>query len=272
VNCVLLDEHLPRGTGEASRFSAGSKIRRLPAVAVNELIIWPRLSAIEDQMQRYSPSDLTAPEVGRMTGPDLGKAPNVARRRLVGRVGLIVVALTSATAGTLSPFGDASASSTAQSQKKKSVTAEIALIDQYNTWFLGGAYAGDMGKLKAGLPKYITNETVLHEPVSLPWGGTFIGYEGWVRLCQITDPIFEKLSSLLEFSAPRYYQHRNVVFNETTMTIKSTKVAPEPFTMGIVEKYTIESDRIKQIDEYYADTASLIDRLSVLGIFPEHKR
>jgi hypothetical protein len=224
-------------------------------------------------MKTYSASDLTALETGRLAGPDLGKAPDVARRQLFGKAGIIAVALTSASAGTLSPFGSASASSTTQSQeKKKSVTPEIELVDEYNTWFLGGAYAGDMEKLKAGLPKYITKETVLHEPVSLPWGGTFIGYEGWVRLCQITDPIFEKLSSLLEFSAPRYYQHRNAVFNETTMSIKSTKIAPEPFTMGIIEKYTIESDRIKQIDEYYADTASLIDRLSVLGISPEHKK
>jgi hypothetical protein len=224
-------------------------------------------------MKRYSPSSLTAPETGQLTRPDLGKEPNVARRQLVGRAGLMVAALTSATAGTLSLFGDASASSATQSQeKKKPVTPEIQLVDEYNAWFLGGAYAGDMEKLKAGLPRYITNETVLHEPVSLPWGGTFVGYDGWVRLCQITDPIFEKLSSLLEFSAPRYYQHRGVVLNETTMTIKSTKVAAEPFTMGIVEKYTIESDRIRQIDEYYADTASLIDRLSVLGISPEHKK
>jgi hypothetical protein len=28
--------------------------------------------------------------------------------------------------------------------------------------------------------KYITDETVLHEATSLPWGGTMVGYDGWV--------------------------------------------------------------------------------------------
>jgi hypothetical protein len=224
-------------------------------------------------MKRHSPSALTALETGHPADPDLGQGPNVARRQLIRRAGLIVAALTSTTASTLPLFGDASALSATQPQEKsKSRTPEIELVDEYNTWFLGGAYAGDMEKLKAGLPKYITNETVLHEPVSLPWGGTFIGFEGWVRLCQITDPIFAKLSSLLEFSAPHYYQHRSVVLNETTMTLKSTKLTPEPFTMGIVEKYTIDNGRIKQIDEYYADTASLISRLSVLGVSTERKK
>src|SRR6266852_5549167 len=68
--------------------------------------------------------------------------------------------------------------------KSHAMTPEVKLVDDYNAWFLGGAYAGDMDKLKAGLPKYITNETVLHEVASLPWGGTMVGYAGWVRLSE----------------------------------------------------------------------------------------
>jgi hypothetical protein len=226
-------------------------------------------------MKRRSPTDATAPETGVMTVCDLDKDPSFTRRQLFARTGMAAAAivLTSATVSMLSPFGAAFASGSGQSPSTKSkMSPDIKLVDDYNTWFLGGEYAGDMEKLKAGLPKYITNETVLHEPVSLPWGGTIIGYEGWVRLCQTTDPIFEKLSSLLEISVPQYYQHRNVVVHEITMTIKPTKVAPEPFIMGILEKYTIENGRIKQIDEFYADTASFLDRLSVLGMLPERKK
>jgi hypothetical protein len=199
----------------------------------------------------------------------------ISRRQLFARASKIVAAtaLTSAAPSLLAPFGAAIASSTAQSRPaKNTVTPEIKLVDDYNTWFIGGAYAGDMEKLKAGLPNYITNETVLNEASSLPWGGRIVGYEGWVRLCQTTDPIFEKLSSLLEISTPQYYQRGNIVLHEVTMTIKPTKAAPGPFIMGVVEKYKIEGGRIKQIDEFYADTASFLDRLLILGVLPDRKR
>jgi hypothetical protein len=52
------------------------------------------------------------------------------------------------------------------------------------------------------------------------------------------------------------------------MTIKATKAAPEPFVMSIVEKFTIENGRIKQIDEFYADTAALLKRFRVLNAIP----
>jgi hypothetical protein len=204
----------------------------------------------------------------------LGEDRHISRRQLFQRAGNLVAvsALASATVSILAPFGVAIASSPAQSRpKRNTMTREIKLVDDYNTWFLGGAYQGDMEKLKTGLSKFITDDTVLHEPASLPWGGTIVGYEGWVHLCETMDPIFEKLSSLLELSTPLYYQHNSVVLHERTMTIKPTKGAAQPFVMGVVEKYTISGDRIKQIDEFYADTAGFLDRLSVLAILPERK-
>jgi hypothetical protein len=157
--------------------------------------------------------------------------------------------------------------------KSHPITPEIKLVDDYNTWFMGQELAVDMDKFKAGLPKYITNDTVLHEADSLPWGGTTVGYDGWVHLIQIIDgPIFGKLSSLLDVSSPKYYQHGNIVLREYTMTIKPTKAAPKPFVMGIMEKYTVEDGRISQVDEFYADTAGVLERFAVLGVLPEHKK
>jgi hypothetical protein len=151
------------------------------------------------------------------------------------------------------------------------MTPEVKLIEDYNTWYLG-AYAGDMEKLKAGLPKYINDDTVLHEAASLPWGGTMVGYDGWVRLSQKSVPIFAQIASLLEVSGPTYYQHGNVVIREITLTIKPTNAAPEPFVTGLMEKYSVENGRIKQIDEFFADTASFLDRLALLGALPDRKK
>lgn len=170
------------------------------------------------------------------------------------------------------PMGSAFAADTAAPAKKPAMSPEIKLVDDYNTWFLGGAYAGDPEKLKAGLPKYITNETALHEAASLPWGGTLVGYQGWVELKQKSSPVFAKISPLMEASAPKYYQRGNVVLHEITLTIKGSPAAPQPFSMGLMEKYTIENGRIKQIDEFYADTASFLDRLAALGAIPAVKK
>jgi len=197
------------------------------------------------------------------------KAPEPDRTRGAATKMIAVVALALGLAGALAATGAIAAEKT--EAKSHPMTPEIKLVDDYNTWFMGQAFDGDMVKLKAGLPKYITNDTVLHEAVSLPWGGTMVGYDGWVRLLQISAPIFGKITSVLDVSTPKYYQHGNVVIHEITMTIKSTKAAPEPFVMGMIEKYTIEKGRISQIDEFYADTASLLQRLRVVGALPDHK-
>jgi hypothetical protein len=38
--------------------------------------------------------------------------------------------------------------------------------------------------------------------------------------------------------------------------------------MSIIEKYSVENGRIKQIDEFYADTAGLLKRFHALNAIP----
>lgn len=173
-------------------------------------------------------------------------------------------------AASLLPHGN-TALAAASGGKAHPLTPEVKLVDEYNTWFAGGAYAGDMDKLKAGLTKYITDKTVLHEAPSLPWGGTMVGYDGWVHLSKTVAPIFDKISSDLEVTDPLYYQHGHVVIRETTVTIKGTPAAPQPFVMGLIEKFTIEKGRITRIDEFFQDNAGFLDRLAVLGAISARK-
>ena len=161
------------------------------------------------------------------------------------------------------------ANSVVTGSTNSAMTPEVKLVDDYNTWFIGQLFSGDVEKLKAGLSHYITNETVLHEAPSLPWGGTMVGYDGWERLTRLSDPIWAKVASELDVSPPTYYQHGNVVLHEITMTIKATKEAPTPFVMSIIERYTVENGRIKQIDEFYADTAALLARFRTLKAIPD---
>jgi ketosteroid isomerase-like protein len=151
------------------------------------------------------------------------------------------------------------------------MTPQVRLIEDYNSWFEGVALDPDVSKLKAGLPKYITKDTVLREPVSLPWGGTMIGYDGWVHLNQTVAPVFNKILPLVGFADPTYYQKGNVVLREIALTIQTSKEAPAPFSMGIIEKYTVRDGRIAEIDEFYGDTASFLARLRAMGALSDGK-
>jgi hypothetical protein len=183
------------------------------------------------------------------------------------------VVLTLLAAATLLSHGNlAHAAAASDAKKVHPQTPEVKLVDDYSTWFAGGAYAGDKDKLRAGLTKYITDKTVLHAATSLPWGGTTVGYDGWVQLSQMVTPIFAKIDSDLDVADPVYYQRGHVVIRETTVTIKSTSAAPQPFVMGLMEKFTVEHGRITQIDEFFQDTAGFLDRLTVLGAIPTRKQ
>jgi hypothetical protein len=164
-------------------------------------------------------------------------------------------------------------------------TPEIRLVKNYNTWLTGGPWfnfpeqstskgrsspwLASPSAIKAyldGLQRYITDASVLHEAPSLPWGGTMVGFDGWVRFLQTCTPIYHSIFSMFEVSQPAYWQHDNAVIKKVTITMKPTERIPNPFYMEILEIYTIDHSRIKQIDEYYEDTAGYLARLKSLGV------
>ena len=190
--------------------------------------------------------------------PSGGRLPSrPSRRGLLGVVGGGAAATLASTRG----LGHA--------EEAPAASPEIQLIEAYDNWFIEeGTFLGPLDKMRAGLPHYITNKTVLHEPPSLPWGGVMIGYDGWERLCRISGPIWKVLLPLAEISAPTYYQNGPAVMHEINISIKATASAPEPFAMGLVEKFVVHRGRIVEIDEYYADTAGLMKKLTALGTLP----
>jgi hypothetical protein len=220
-------------------------------------------------MQSGTSSDLAIAETVIERGA--GRSHDVTRRQFFGGTGKLAAAslLTFAVA---SVFPASEAAAVSGTGKKNRVTPEIKLIDDYSSWFFGTIGGPiDIAKIRTVMPDYITNETILHEAPSLPWGGTTVGYDGWVRLCQISATISERLGSLLEASQAQYWQSGNVVFRESALTVKPTKAAPTPFVTLLLERHTIESARIKQIDGYFQDTDGFLERLKVLGIYSGHR-
>jgi hypothetical protein len=141
------------------------------------------------------------------------------------------------------------------------MTPEIELVENYNTWFMGAL--ADPGQLRIGLPNFIASDATLYEPTSIPWGGTFIGVEGWIQMIEKSGESLGPVYSDLELSSAEYFQRDNVVLREFTLNIKPSQAMPERFSIAIIEKYTVAQNRIQRVDEYYSDTAGLLKRLGV---------
>jgi hypothetical protein len=184
-------------------------------------------------------------------------ASNTSRRTFLSNSGaLFAGALLASAAGLMEEsqraFGAASGS-----------TPEVDLVMRYNDFLRDNFF--DWQKLRAGLPRYITNATILHEAPSLPWGGTMVGLEGWHHFFNHNVSTVKAILPILEVWDSSFYQSGPVVILEYGLTLKPTAAAPEPFKMGLIEKYTTSSGRIAQIDEFYADTAGYLKRLRLLG-------
>ncbi len=136
------------------------------------------------------------------------------------------------------------------------MTPEVAFIENYNTWLLGAL--GDLDQLMAGLPRFITNETILMEPSSVPWGGTLIGFDGWAKLREGVLPFFGSLGPDLSFSKAEHFQRDNTIIRELVMSVRPTQASSKGFVMPMIEKYELSGGRIARIDAFYEDTARFL--------------
>jgi hypothetical protein len=179
---------------------------------------------------------------------------NSSRRHLFPTmaVGLAAGAVASIAPGLWQTAGAVSA------EGHRPMTSQVRLVDDYNQWLV--KVFGDSKKLRNGLPRYITDTTVLHEADSLPWGGTLVGYAGWESL---NERGMAALGGIPEMFAPHYWQRGNVVLREFTLKIKPPKPTKADITVDIVEKYTITGGRISLIDLFYDDTAALVKWLAL---------
>ncbi len=147
------------------------------------------------------------------------------------------------------------------------MTANVKLVDDYETWYAQHSF--DLEDHKGELLSYITEETILHEPASLPWGGTMVGAAGWAVLERKSRSALSDIANLFEVSPRKYYQDGDTVLCESYLIIKATKAAPTPFRIGLIEKFKVSNGRIVQIDEFWQDTAGLLARLQALGAWPK---
>lgn len=150
------------------------------------------------------------------------------------------------------------------------MTPELRLVTDYNEWlsaFLASGAVVELDKLEADFKPFNTANTILNEPVSIPWGGTMIGYAGWARFFQDVAPTLGHFAGRYALTEPSYYQTANVVLRESVITINgATTDAPTALAMTEIEKYRIGGGRIVQIDAFFDDTATSVELLAREGV------
>jgi hypothetical protein len=138
------------------------------------------------------------------------------------------------------------------------MSLEIDLVRDYNAWLNDWMMDPDAHDLM----EWITPETVLIEPAAVPWGGTLVGAAGWRHMrdesIAATAPlgVFPSMTEVSCFGG-----EEGIVLRELRIDVPPTPYSTEPLSMGLIEKYWIADGRIVRIEEYYADTASLLKQI-----------
>jgi len=138
------------------------------------------------------------------------------------------------------------------------MSTEIEFVKRYNDWLNGWMADPEAHDLM----EWITPETVLIEPAGVPWGGTLIGAPGWKHMRDESIGATAALGIFPVMTDVAYFEGEGgIVLRELRIDVPPTPYGTEPLSMGLIEKYWIADGKIVRIEEFYADTASLLKHL-----------
>jgi uncharacterized protein len=125
--------------------------------------------------------------------------------------------------------------------------ANVNVVERFEDAFV----RGDMEEVLS----LLSPDIVVHEAPSLPYPGDHQGYDGFLRLADAFNSVWEIVSDLdLTFmDAGEAHVVVRVAFDVVT---RSTGV---PLRLRLVEVYTVRDGRIADLDVYYRDTAAIVE-------------
>jgi uncharacterized protein len=100
----------------------------------------------------------------------------------------------------------------------------------------------------------LTEDIVVHEATSLPYGGEHRGHDGFLALVDIFTSVWE-MTSELDLTFLDTGGARVVVLVAYDVVARATG---RPFRLDHVEVYTVRDGRIADLDIYYKDTAAML--------------
>ena len=110
---------------------------------------------------------------------------------------------------------------------------------------------GDMDEVLS----LLTSDVVVHEAPSLPYPGDHRGHDGFLRLADAFNAVWEIVSDLDLTFLDAGEAHVVVLVAFDVMT-RSTGV---PLRLRLAEVYTVRDGRIADLDVYYRDTAAIVE-------------
>ena len=141
------------------------------------------------------------------------------------------------------------------------MTTSTELVASYLTALRGRREPG----FEQALREHLTQDAICVEADLIPWGGTWVGIEGFLGVFQALHEALEKAPGIdpdgTRSEIGDLMGNDEKVFREFTLTIKGVDGIDYPIPGA--ETYTIREGRISAIRVYFQDTAYLNKVLSV---------
>ncbi len=140
-------------------------------------------------------------------------------------------------------------------------TDNVNIVKAYNDCL--AKFMGQPEPLREGLREFLTDESTCVEAPSLPWGGTWVGPDGWLEMFQRGTAAFE--ASPLSLGGPgvedTYTVEGSTVVRRNCMTVVEEASGTSTDLLG-VEIYEVGDGRIQSCNVYFFDTALMQSKLA----------
>jgi ketosteroid isomerase-like protein len=125
--------------------------------------------------------------------------------------------------------------------------ANVNVVERFEDAFV----RGDMDEILS----LLSPDIVVHEAPSLPYPGDHQGHDGFLRLADAFNSVWEIVSDL-DLTFMDAGEAHVVVLVAFDVVTRSTGV---PLRLRLVEVYTVRDGRIADLDVYYRDTAAIVE-------------
>jgi hypothetical protein len=148
------------------------------------------------------------------------------------------------------------------------LSAQTDLVAAYNTQLIENAVGfitgeRDIEQYPTTLIPYLTDDVLLHEAESLPWGGNWPGREGFLGEMKAILAVFGQEFALEEVEDLYEQVNEELVFHTFTINIIRIADPADVFVWRGVERYEFTDDKISFLDVFYKDTAGMMAFLGV---------
>jgi hypothetical protein len=144
----------------------------------------------------------------------------------------------------------------------------VSLVRAYNAALHGSMSEGDPEGIRIAVEPFLTADAVCNETPALPWGGKWVGGQGFKGMFEAGLAAF---GSLVEATgqAPtasdpaddEYMALGDVVIRRYGMVFP-VSAGDEPLNMVCLERYTVTGGLIAEIDVFFFDVPAMVDLLA----------